>query len=323
MASIQQQNGKWRVQVYVNGRRESKVLATRKEAAAWALSREAELSGRRLPDKTLTDAFERYAREVSPTHRGERYEILRLAKFGRDSLAKRKIAGIAAIDLTEWRDRMLGEKRKPGGVLRDMNLMHSVLEHARRDWGWIKVNPMWDVRRPQAPKGRARRITQDEIDSISQAFEVAQTLSAEGAKERVGLAFLLAIETGMRSGEMLGLTQSGLRLDDGYVILQQTKNGDKREVPLTMRAREILRALPKSDGPLFGLDDRMRDAIWRKYRPKHLTGLHFHDTRAEAIWRLSKKLDVLQLARAIGHRDIKNLMIYYRESASDISKRLG
>lgn len=323
MASIQQCNGKWRVQVYVGGRRESKMCATRKEAAAWALSRESELSGKSLPDKTLADAFERFVQQVSPTHRGERHEVLRLARFAREPLARRKLAGIAAADLAEWRDQMLAEGRKPGGVVRDMTLMHSVFEHAKRDWGWIKVNPMRDVRRPATPKGRARRITQEEIQAVSAAFGLSQGLCATGARERVGLAFLLGIETGMRSGEMLGLTAADLRLDEGYVILRETKNGDRREVPLSSRAVEILRALPAGDGPIFALSDEMRDAIWRKYRPKHLADLHFHDTRAEAIWRLSKKLDVLQLARAVGHRDVRNLMIYYREPASALSKLLG
>lgn len=65
------------------------------------------------------------------------------------------------------------------------------------------------------------------------------------------------------------------------------------------------------------------DALFRKVRDKAgIENLHFHDTRHEAITRLSKKLDVLALARMIGHRDIKELMTYYNESASDISKKL-
>ena len=50
--------------------------------------------------------------------------------------------------------------------------------------------------------------------------------------------------------------------------------------------------------------------------------LRFHDSRAEAIWRLSKKLDVLELARVIGHRDIKSLLIYYQTDADELADRL-
>ena len=53
-----------------------------------------------------------------------------------------------------------------------------------------------------------------------------------------------------------------------------------------------------------------------------IENLHFHDSRAEAIWRLSKKLDVLELARVIGHRDIKSLLIYYQVDADELADRL-
>jgi integrase len=93
-------------------------------------------------------------------------------------------------------------------------------------------------------------------------------------------------------------------------------------VPLSTRAVEILRALPRSSAPAFDIHPSIRDALWRKYRPKDLLDLHFHDTRSEAVSRLSKKFDVLQLARVIGHRDLNSLLIYYKESASEMAKRL-
>jgi integrase len=66
------------------------------------------------------------------------------------------------------------------------------------------------------------------------------------------------------------------------------------------------------------------DATFRKLKRKaNILDLHFHDSRAEAATRLAAKVDVLTLARILGHRDIRSLMIYYRESAEDIAKRLG
>ena len=107
------------------------------------------------------------------------------------------------------------------------------------------------------------------------------------------------------------------------VILPKTKNGDQREVPLSARAREIMAALPRDRPTCFDLNAKSRDTLWRKARDAaELGDLHFHDSRAEAIWRLSKKLDVLELARVIGHRDIKSLMIYYETSADELADRL-
>lgn len=331
MASIRPTPNGYRVQVYAKGQRESKCFPTRKEAAHWALEREAELKGTKLPDKTFGDAMRRYAREVSTDRDGWRWEAIRLKAMQRDGLASIRMEALVGSDFATWRDQRLtqpakGKKRpvKPGTVAREMNLLRSVLEVARRDWHWIRTNPMTDVRWPKTPKGRARRVEPHEVEALATAFGVWSKLQAETATQRTGLAFLLALETAMRSGEILALTWFNIHLDQQYVHLPKTKNGDARDVPLTLRACEILKALPKGDGPAFRLDDDTRDALWRKVRNKtpH-RDIHFHDSRAEAIWRLSKKLDVLQLARVIGHRDLKSLMIYYAESATSMAQRLG
>lgn len=323
MASIRPSGSKWRVQVYVDGIRESETFTTRKEAAQWALEREAELRGTKLPDRTFGDAMKRYAKEEAPKRAGAHWEVIRLKAMQKTPIAKRRLAALAGNDFADWRDARM-QKVKPGSAAREMNLMRAVLEVARRDWKWIRVNPMTDVRWPVQPKGRARRVTEKEIEALAKQMGVWDELRAETMTNRIGLAFLLAIETGMRSGEMLSLTWPNIHLQQQYVHLPKTKNGDARDVPLSKRAVEILRALPLGFGPAFALSDRDRDALYRKARDKtpH-RDVHFHDSRSEAIWRLSKKLDVLQLARVIGHRDIKSLMIYYNEPASELAKQLG
>lgn len=321
MASIQKHRSGWRVQVYVAGRRDSQVCKTRQEAAQWALQREAELSGRKLPSKSFGDAMAAYERDVAPSHRGHRWETLRLKVMRKESIADLPLAGMAADDFARWRDKR-ARTRAPGTVAREMNLMRSVLEYARRDLRWLNANPMQDVRWPTPPPGRRRRVPQAEVDAVAAAFGVKDALRSETATQRVGLAFLFALETAMRSGEICGLRPADVFLRSRYVVLPLTKNGDRREVPLSRRAVEILKALPEGEGPAFGLTGQMRDALWRKMRPKALADLHFHDARAEAIWRLSKKLDVLQLARVIGHRNPASLMLYYHESATDMAMRL-
>lgn len=330
MASIQPHRDGFRVQLYVQGRRESKVLPTRKEAAQWALEREAELSGAKLPDKTFADAMARYAREETAGG-GGRWERIRLRALQRDPIADRRIAILSAHDFAAWRDDRLRQKAakrvttvQPGTVAREMNLMRSVLEVARREWRWITDNPMKDVRWPKTPKGRARRVSLEEVQALATAFGVWDKLRADTATQRVGLAFLFALETGMRSGEILALTWPNIHLPEQYVTLPKTKNGDTRDVPLTLRAVEILKALPLGFGPAFKLDARTRDALWRKVRDKtpH-RDVHFHDARSEAISRLSTKMDVLELARVVGHRDPKSLLHYYRADVSAIARRLG
>lgn len=320
MASIYRHGKGWRVQVRKGEERESSTFRTRQEAAQWALQREAELKGSRLPDKTLGDALERYRREVSPTHKGERWEVLRLHALGKHPLARKALAKVTGPDIAGWRDERLCEV-KPGSVAREMTLLGAVLETARRDWGWLRESPLRDVRRPTTPTGRKRRISADEIERVEIATGLADGLTAATAMNRTGLAFLFALETAMRAGEILGMVWPDVA--EKSVTLPRTKNGDERRVPLSKRAREILALLPRTDGTVFNLQPGTRDALWRRaVKATGIENLHFHDARAEAIWRLSKKLDVMELARVIGHRDLKSLLIYYQTDADELADRL-
>lgn len=321
MASYRKRGRTWRAELYIDGKRESQSFPMKAEAVAWATQREAELVGAEIPDKLLQEALRKYAREVSPKHKGERWELARLGLLERDKIAGIKLAKLKAGDMAEWRDRRLKDVQ-PASVAREMNLLKSVLEIARKEWGWIRVNIMRDVARPTPPPSRRRRITADEVGRLKFAFGLDAGLISETATQRTGLAFLFALETAMRSGEIVGMRWPDVRPKS--VRLPATKNGDVREVPLSPYAREILAVLPKDDGLVFGLDDALRDALWRKARDRcQFEDLHFHDSRAEAIWRLSKKLDVMELARVIGHRDLKSLMIYYATSADELADRLG
>ena len=61
-------------------------------------------------------------------------------------------------------------------------------------------------------------------------------------------------------------------------------------------------------------------------RARFAAGIHdltFHDARHEAVSRLAQRLDVLDLARMIGHRDVRSLMVYYNPSAEELADKLG
>ncbi|MGH8028486.1 MAG: tyrosine-type recombinase/integrase [Arenimonas sp.] len=322
MATLYRHGNRWRAQVCIRGVRDSVVLPTRQQAAQWALQREGELSGRKLPDKTLGDALAEYGRKVTPLHKGAKWEQTRLLAMEREAIAKHKLAGLTDDDFIDWRDHRLTQV-KPGTVAREMNLLRSVLEHARREWKWIRVNPIKGVKPPPTPAGRRRRVTADEVTAIRLAFGIGKDYQGKNATQRVGMAFLFALETAMRSGEIVGMDWRDVSLARRFVVLAATKNGDRREVPLSSAACAILRALPSNDGPVFELDGPLRDALWRKNRPASLKDLHFHDSRGEAVWRLSKKLDLLQLAQVIGHRDLRSLQHYYRATAEELAMQLG
>lgn len=317
MASIRKHGNGYRAEVARRGVRRSKSFPSKQAARDWAAAEEYKiLNGDKIASRTLfRDVLQRYADEVSPSKRGERWEVIRLAKIGRDAIAQIAIGDLKPGDMADWRDRRLADVSAES-VRREMNLLGAVLTQARREWGMISLNPMAEVRKP--PKGRARTRRPQDKEMERLAYVAGDNLNQ--ARARSFQAFLFAIETGMRAGELLSLRSSTIDIDAGVASLLDTKNGDARDVPLSLEARRIWQSLP-GDG--FELTSRSLDANWRRLTSKAaVEDLHFHDSRHEAITRLAKRLEVLDLARMVGHKDLKRLLDYYNESPSDIAKKL-
>lgn len=319
MASIRRYKDRWRAEVYRLGQRRSKVFATKLEAKDWAARQEYEIlhSDKIAAKMTLGELWERYAQEVSPGKRGHRWEVIRLEKLRRDPLARVALERLSASDFAAWRDRRLREV-SPGTVIREMQLMSAALTVARKEWGLIARNPLSDVRRPPKPPPRDRLPTADEFERMAHVAGTDLTV----AQARAHHAYLFACETAMRAGEIVGLTWEHVDLERRVAHLPRTKNGRKRDVPLSTAAVRLLQELPHAD-PVFGLTSMQLDALFRRVRDRAgIRGLTFHDARHYAITHLSKKLDVLALARAVGHTNVAQLMTYFNETAEDLARRL-
>ena len=196
-----------------------------------------------------------------------------------------------------------------------MNLLRAVFTVARKEWRWIDHDPFDGFANPGQNKPRTRRIQAREVWALCKRLRQAGGKSAE-----VALMFRIALKTGMRAGEILSLTPADVDLTQRVAYLKDTKNGDDRAVPM---ARAAARLFEGWRG--WSVDAAARDALFRKARKAAgLSGFTFHDSRAEALTRLARRVDVLTLARISGHRDLKLLMqTYYRETAGQIAQRLG
>ncbi|WPY93195.1 site-specific integrase [Limimaricola variabilis] len=317
MASIRKHGKGWRAEVARQGVRRSKVFASKAEAKDWAARQEyaivnADAIRTRAP---FRDVLDRYAREVSPGKRGARWETLRLERFKADTIGAIAMDDLKPADFAEWRDRRLREVA-PGSVRREMTLLSAVLNVARKEWGMISVNPLSDVRRPSEPPPRDRRPTSEEMERL----QISAGTDLTTATGRTFHAFLFSIETGMRAGEVTAMRWRDVDLARRIVRLPMTKNGTSREVPLSAEAVRLLEALPKMD-PVFNIANL--DPLWRKIRSRaKVEGLNYHDSRHEAITRLARKLDVLALARMVGHKNISQLQSYYNETAEELARRL-
>nr|WP_315596699.1 site-specific integrase [uncultured Cupriavidus sp.] len=334
MASFQKVANGWRAQISVKGQRDDRTFDSKAAAQDWAVKREAEMrsisGGQGSKTHTVGDVLDDYQRKVSPTKRGARWEMLRLDLIGRkeiDGKAFRNIrlAELKPTHIAAWRDARAREVAG-SSVSREMSLLSHALQVARTEWGWLVTDPMKDVRRPPDNPPRDRLISDKEIERITLALGYQEAMPVALPSQRVAVAFLLAIETAMRSGEILGLTSLAVDLKKRVAHLPLTKSGGARNVPLSSRAVVLLKMLPAvpEGQPLFALTSASRDALFRKAKEKaRIANLTFHDTRHEAITRLAKKLQPLDLARMTGHTNLQELMTYYNESAESIARRLG
>ncbi len=330
MATFRQRGKKWQAEVYCLGQRRAKTFDTKSAAKYWATRTEAELTERHgkgdFADgagRTMATLFDRYLDEVTPTKRGAHWEALRIGAFKRDALAKVELATVAPPDIAAWRDRRL-TKVSSATVLREMNVMTAICNRAVKEWQWLATNPCTGVFRPKDSPARERLITDAEIAAVAHVceWEVDGSHLAVTALQRVAAAFLFAIETAMRAGEICGLHSGDIR--GNVARLDKTKNGYGRDVPLSPAALAILARLPATKGPLFGLTAATLDTLWRKARDMaNIEGLHFHDARHTAVTRLARKIDVLDLARATGHRDLRMLQRYYHRDAASVANQLA
>lgn len=323
MAVPKKVDGRWQHRVMVKGVRSSGTFDTKAAALAWEASVRTTKAQTGATTQTCRDAFDRYAREVSPGKKGEKWEVLRLAAIGRTALGDIRMRDVNASHVAAWRDERIkptdpGVRAVQGStVQREMNLLSNVFAVARKEWKWITASPTTDVRRPKENKPRFRRITDEEIEHICHALG---WLNKEPTtkQQRIAAAFLFAIETAMRAGEICALEPADVV---GRVArVRDSKTGEGRDVPLSPRAQEIWKLVPKG----FDITPKSLDAMFRVAKKERTTieNLTFHDTRHEAITRLAKKLHVLDLARVVGHKDLRRLMVYYNLSAEDIADKL-
>ena len=327
MATIEKRGQFWRVKVRRAGLpAQTKTFNNRTHAQQWARSVESDLDKGIVVDRrtaqrlSLAEVLERYRREVTPTKRGSADENLRLKAMAQRPFARIKMSALTSSQLAAYRDERL--KVVSGATVnREFSVLSHAIDTARREWDvYLPTNPCTLVRRPPQGRPRDRRLQGDEEKRLLAA--------CRGARNKWLAHFVaLAIETGMRRGELLGLLWDNVDLERRTALLPLTKNGDSRGVPLSSRAVDVLRALPPStNGRVFGelTREALKQSFNRAARRAGITGLRVHDLRHEATSRFFEKgLNVMEVASVTGHKTLQMLKRYTHLSVTDLATRLG
>lgn len=326
MASIRQRGGRWQVRIVRKGYpAEVKTFDSRLAATQWARSIETDLdrgnhvSQRSGNDALFRDLLERYLQTVTPGKRGAADERVRILAIERHRIAGYSMANLTPTVIAEFRDGRLGTV-SPATVIRDLALISSVINHARREWQVQINNPCELVRKPATPRGRDRLIRSHDLERL------LDELKPRGRRNAwLQPLVLLALETAMRRGELLELEWQHVDLAARTLFLPMTKNGCSRTVPLSSRALAILEPLPHSaSGKVFPITPVAASAAFKKTCARAgIENFRFHDLRHAATTRLAEKLpNVVELASVTGHQTVQMLKRYYHPRAEDLAKKL-
>jgi integrase len=339
VAAIQKRGKKYRVRVIRRGfPTQSKTFITHADALRWSRNIEIEMDRgefkpyeaqrtRRVDKSTL---FQEAADHYQKTHSIHK-KIVRCETSRLNILIKRwgdlPIVEVDKSSIIALRDDLLKMGRSGETINHYFNTISKLFQMLNDEWELDIVNPIKGIKRMPPSQGRTKRVN----------LEVEALLVT--ACDQLSLPLLrsiikFAIQTGMRRGEIMGLTWEDIDLPNRKAYLHQTKNGEPRQVPLTRQAMAVLEGLSRDEELAFPMGmDALRSQFrrirsyakgqWIRVGVNPFDDLRFHDLRHEALSRLSDLgLNVIELSNISGHRTLGMLKRYTHPSHEAICKKL-
>lgn len=337
LATFRKKPWGWEAQIRVRGRPSiSSTFGSKADARAWASKTESEVARgiyreRGQDDQlTLGILIDRYLVEVTPLKKGANVETIRLAAIRRDPICEIRLSDYLSSDTAGYRDRRLSVV-SGSTVNREFNLISHVFNVGRKEWGVKMENPIASLTRPKNNRARNRRLRPKEEVALLHELRPRErdergVYLRGGCRNSLMLPLTkLALATAMRMGELLSLRWEHVHLDERFVHLPDSKNGESRDVPLSMPAREILAGLSQDvPGQVFPLsEEAAKQAFSRAVIRAGIGDFHFHDLRHEAVSRMAPLIrDSLTLSKVTGHKSTRMLGRYFHPDASYLANLL-
>lgn len=318
-------SGKTRVRIRRAGVRLTESFTLKGDAQRWAREMEVAIdrgeyfAGREQANKmTIKEALEIYIETEIRRKKGRAQELVRARAWQRSEIAGLTLAQVRGRHCAAIRDRRVKEGVTGTTIRLDFAILRHLYTVARKEWGLEGLhNPVSDIRLPAPSKPRDRRLRPGEENKLLKACNSVWDAAA----------IMLAIETGMRAGELRKLHRDNIDLNRQVATIPDTKNGEDREVPLSIRAVAALTALPeRKDGFIFPSDwttEMMSRRFARVKKRAKVTGLVFHDLRHEAVSRFFEKgFSIMEVSAISGHKSLSMLKRYTNLRAEDLARKL-
>jgi len=305
-----------------------KTFKTKTDAQKWARLIESEIDRGIFIDRseaektTVGQLIERYIQEVTPLKRSAKSDKQRML-FLKKNFGHYIVSQLQSKHIATYRDKRLAEGKQGSTVIKEIGSLSHLIDISIKDWGIPLVNNVATlVRKPKQARGRDRRLIDDE--------ELTLLQTARNSKSPLLAPIItLALETGMRLGELLSLEWNNIDLRKQTALLPITKNGESRTVPLSKKAIETLRNIPRkiNDSRVFMTwkqPDSFENA-WRRMLGKTtIKNLRFHDLRHEACSRLFERgFNIMETAHISGHKTLQQLKRYTHLKTEDIVTKMN
>lgn len=296
------------------------------DARKWAAQTEVAIRERRhfktveSQKHTLTDLIDRYTRDVLPGKGAQRKTQAAQLAWWKGELGPYTLADVTPALVAETRDKLAksttarGRTMSPSTVVRYLAALSHAFTIAVKEWGWIDDNPCRKVTKPKEPRGRVRFLSEDERGRLLAACR-------QSPCPWLYPIVTLALSTGMRSSEVMDLTWDRVDLKAGRILLDETKNGERRVVPLVGHAAELLREHAKVrrlDTTLLWPSTR-KPSVPLELRPHWAAAIktagiedfRFHDLRhSAASYMLMNGASIAELAEVLGHKTLQMVKRY-------------
>jgi integrase len=326
MATIRKRGQTWQVQVRRGGFPPvTKSFRTKADADSWAREMERQIEtgdrssqGRTANKVTVGALLQRYEREVTSRKRGQRFEASRIRTFLRSPLSSVAAHRLSAQMVAAYRDERL-ESISGESVRRELTILRHCIEIARKEWGASFVgNPVRQITLPSPSKVRGQRLPEGAEASLMAALSATRVWYLRPL-------IILALETGMRRGELLALEWNNIDVKARLAHLEISKNGFGRSVPLTQKAIETLKSLQVSDRRFFPVEANAVRLAWERLRSR--AGLKqgkLHWMRHEAVSRMFELgLSVPEVSVVSGHRTLACLQRYTHIRPENVADKLA
>ncbi len=309
----------YRARVRRKGHDESETFSSITRAKDWLNRKQAEIELEILEicssknKKTVNDLIQKYIDTVLPTKPKNARNTIRILKWWKKEIGNRPLKEVKPSLLAQKRDELLskandaGKWRSNATVVRYLSSLSHVFTIAVKEWEWMRENPMLKITKPRESCGRTRFLDEEEKDRFLKAC-------SEIDFDILYPVVVLALSTGMRKGEILDLKKGNVDWSNKRILIETSKNGESRFVPLIGHAEELIVARVKGHDPNSYLFTSKKYPSEKAYIRKHweaalkkanLHNFRFHDLRHTAASYLAMSgATAIEIALFLGHKTL-------------------